>query len=128
MVKIKGEKYDRCPLLPCRNTTRSGINVKYIFQRHLQLKGGQALTLGPAITDFKGKILHSNNIKEFLTEVLEEMFEEDSNIFPAKINTKEKIQESYHCFRTFWQSSNTQAINMGVKGDDIDVVNRREKR
>ena len=96
MGKIKGETNDRCHFLPCINVTGSGINAKHVILRHLELKKLQGLRTGPAISDRKGNILHSNNIDELLTELLEELFDEDSSSFPAEIQTRERTQESYH--------------------------------
>ena len=128
MGKIKEETNHRCHLLPCVTTTMSGINMKHVVMRHLRVKERQGLTSGPAISDVKGNILNSNDIDELLTELLEEMFEENCSTFPAEVDTKEKIQEFYHCYRTFRRSSDTQAMNMEVSGNDIDVINRWEKR
>ena len=128
MGRIKGESNDRCHLLPCINITGSGINVKHVVTRHLELKASQSLTFGSAISNVKGEILNSNAIDELMQELLEEMYEENQDSFPAEVETKEKIVEFYHCYRTFCQSSNTQALNVGVDRDDIDIINRWEKK
>ena len=127
MGKVKGETQDRCHLLPVVNITGSGINVKYLLDRHLALKRRQGLERGPGISNTKGEIMNSNEIDERLVELLEDMYDEDSTSFPAQVDSKEKISEGYHCFRTFRRTSDTQALNRGVSGDDIDVVNRWEK-
>ena len=56
------------------------------------------------------------------------MYNLDNTGFPAEIDEKEKILEYYHDFRTFRHTSDTRALDAGVAGDDIDVVNRWEKK
>ena len=63
-----------------------------------------------------------------LTEVLEEMYDNVPTSFPAEVNKRDKIPEFYHCFRTFCCTSDTIAVDVGVSGDDIDVINRWEKK
>ena len=128
MGRVKGEVHDRCHLVPCVWTTGSGIPVREILLRHLDLKRRQGITRGPAISDVKGNILKSTEIDEMLLEILEEMYEEDPDGFPAEIDSKEKLGDGYHCFRTFRRTSDTRALNVGVDGVDIDIVNRWTKK
>jgi hypothetical protein len=45
-------------------------------------------------------------------------------LFPYTRTSKEEIEQNYHAFRSFRRSSDTRALNQGVKRDDIDIVNR----
>ena len=85
-------------------------------------------TTGPAISDKEGVLFNQGQIDELLTEVLEEMYENDPTSFPAEVDEKDKITQFYHCFRTFRRTSDTRAIDVGVSRDDIDVINCWEKK
>ena len=72
--------------------------------------------------------MNSNAIDELMLELLEEIYDGNQDSFPSEVDTRENIAEFYHCFCTFQKSSDTQAINMGVRGYDIDVINRWENK
>ncbi len=55
---------------------------------------------------------------------LEELFETHWDFFPTKIDSLEELRKSYQVFRTLQRTSDTQALEMKVNKDDIDVVNR----
>jgi hypothetical protein len=57
-------------------------------------------------------------------EVLEELFVTQKDLFPRTITSHEEIVTNYHAFRSFHHSSDTRALNQGVRRDDIDLVNR----
>jgi hypothetical protein len=122
--KVKGEHHDRCHLLPCTLATESGIRPYKWIRRLIELKGKQDLYDGPAISDEKGRVLNSSNIDQSMHEVLEELFTHQQDLFPSSIKTKEDIEENYHAFRSFRRSSDTRALNQGVRRDDINLVNR----
>ena len=56
------------------------------------------------------------------------MYDCDPTGFPAEVDEKEKIVQFYHCFCTFRRTSDTRAIDTGVDGNNIDVINRWEKK
>ena len=128
MGRVKGENHDRCHLIPCVNETGSGIRVRNIVLRHMDFKRSLGQRVGPLISDLNGFLFEDKRIDDCLTELLEEMFELDSTGFPAEIDEKEKLPEFYQCFRTFRRTSDTRALDVGVDGNDIDIVNRWEKK
>ena len=128
MGRVKGETHDRCHLVPCVQVTGSGIEVRRILMRHLELKRSQGNINGPAISKVNGELYKSTEIDEMLIEILEELLDEDPNEFPAEVDTKDKLGDAYHCFRTYRRTSDTQALNAGVGGEDIDIVNRWAKK
>ena len=128
MGRVKGEVHDRCHLVPCVWATGSGIRVRDILSRHMKLKQQQDIVKGPAVSDLKGNVLKSTEIDDMLLEIIEEMYDESPDSFPAEIDSKEKLRDGYHCFRTFRRTSDTQALNAGVDGEDIDIVNRWAKK
>jgi hypothetical protein len=124
MGKVKGEHHDRCHLLPCTFKTESGIEPYVWIERLMRLKEKQGLIDGPAISDEKGRVLNSSTIDQGMHEILEELFMMERDLFGPSIKGKEDILESYHAFRSFRRSSDTRALNKGVKRDDINLINR----
>jgi hypothetical protein len=124
MGKVKGEHHDRCHLLPCTTKTDSGIKPYEWLSMLLKLKTKQGISSGPAISDENGRILNASNIDQAMHEILEELLIQNQDLFPSFIKNKEDIEANYHAFRSFRRSSDTRALNRGVRRDDIDLVNR----
>jgi hypothetical protein len=124
MGKVKGELHDRCHLLPCAFITKSGIKPYVWINRIKEVKRKQGFLDGPAISDEKGRVLNSSAIDQGMHEVLEDLFVSHRHLFPSSITSKEDVLSSYHAFRSFRRSSDTRALNQGVRRDDIDLVNR----
>jgi hypothetical protein len=122
--KIKGEHNARCHLLPCVPVTGSGLKVKDSLKRLLDLKATQDLTDGPAISKENGQLFSSRAIDDSMLEVLEELFVSSRDLFPSKIETPQDLRKSYQVFKSLRRTSDTQALEMKVSKDDIDVVNR----
>ena len=122
--KVKGESADSAHLIPCVKITNSGINVKGILERLIKEKTSLGFLEGPAISDDTGKLFTMRDIDDMLLEVLTECYGEDRDMFPLDITTIESLDKFYHAFRTFRKTSDTRAINQGVKSIDVDIVNR----
>jgi hypothetical protein len=122
--KIKGEHNARCHLLPCAPVTGTGIKIKESVKRLIDLKATQGLTDGPAISKENGNIFSTRAIDDAMLLTLEELFETHRDFFPTKIDSLEELRKSYQVFRTLRRTSDTQALEMKVNKDDIDVVNR----
>jgi hypothetical protein len=91
------------------------INIKESF--------GQ--THGPAVSDHQGKIFTTGHLDFRLVSVLEEIFDENIELFPSNIRAnKDELGNSYQVFRTLRRSSDTRAIEQNVSRNDIDTVNR----
>jgi len=122
--RLKGERNDLSHLIPCTKITESGINVEYTIHRLLSLKQAAGFNRGPAISTVDGKLLTSKSIDEMLHEVLTEIYNSDSSLFPLVIDDPEKIPANYQCFRTFRRSSATRATEKGINPVFVNVVNR----
>jgi hypothetical protein len=122
--KIKGEHNARCHLLPCVLETGSGLRIRDSLKRLLELKATQGLTDGPAISKENGFLFSSRAIDDSMLEVLEDLFVSSRDLFPTKLETPQDLRKSYQVFRTLRRTSDTQALEMKVSKDDIDVVNR----
>ena len=122
--KIKGEANDRDHLIPCVCQTSSGIRVRDILKRFLDIKTVIGQRDGPAISDIDGKLYGTKDLDDMLHDILLDIFEVRRELFPADISSSEEVMKHYQCFRTFSRSSDTRAIDTKVSSVDIDVVNR----
>jgi hypothetical protein len=123
MGKVKGEHCDRCHLLPCTFQSDSGLKPYTWIRRLIVSKERQGLSYGPAISDEKGRVLNSSNIDQAMHEVLEELFIHNCDLFPNSVMNKDDIESNYHAFHSFTRSSDTRALNKGLRRDDINLVN-----
>jgi hypothetical protein len=122
--KIKGETDDRAHLLPSVHVTSSGIRIADSVKRLIEFKARNGFTSGPAISDFSGYIYDTSDMTDALIEVLEDVFENHRDLFPASITDKEMLRKKYQAFRTLRRTSDTRALELGVAQPDIDLVNR----
>ena len=122
--KIKGERTRRSHLIPCSNVTSSGIKIKEIVSRSVQMKSACSFSRGPAISDKDGQLMSSANMDKMLCIILFKLFELNPDRFPPHIKTPNDIEERYYSYRTWRRTSDTRALEQGVDGKDIDVVNR----
>ena len=96
--RLKGEKVEKEHNIPCTNITLSGINVRRIVYRLIDKKEEIGYSEGPAISDDKGILLTTTEIDQMLQEILEELYQEDSALFPPDIRSVAYVLGSYHCF------------------------------
>ena len=93
--KIKGESNDVAHLIPCVSITSSGINVREVIEMLISKKDDLGLKDRPAISNEMGKLIDSNEKYEMLIELLVICYQEDRGLFPADMDTEEKIRDSY---------------------------------
>jgi hypothetical protein len=110
--------------LSCAPVTGTEPRIKETVKRLTDLKATQGLMDGPVISKENGHLFSSRAIDESLLEVLEELFASNQDLFPTKIEMIQDLQKAYQVFRTLPMTSATQALEMRVSKDDIDVVNR----
>jgi hypothetical protein len=122
--KIKSEHHDLAHLIPCVQTTGSGIDVRRSLERLLDLKEGQGLVDGPAISDASGQAYKTRDINDCFHDVLEDLFATSHSLFPSHITSTQMLRERYQVFRTYRKSSDSRALAQGVSPNDVDVVNR----
>ena len=122
--RLKGEQHDLQHLIPCVNKTSSGISVRSVVNNHLQLKEQAQLFEGPAISNHEGILLTTKYVDDTIHELLIDIFYSHQSLFPPSINSPEKIQSSYQCFRSFRRTSATRASEMGVSTTDVNTINR----
>ena len=91
--RIKGEDVERSHLIPCVNTTSTLMKTKVAVRRMMQLKMKQGFVTGPAISDCRGKSLSTLEFDDMVTEILEDIFHQNPELFPPHIIGKESINE-----------------------------------
>ena len=122
--RLKGEKVDKEHNIPCTNVTLPGINVRRIVYRLIEEKEEIGCLEGPAIADDKGRIFTTTEIDQMLQDILEDLYHEDTLLFPLDFKSVADIAGSYHCFRLLRRASDTRALEMKVSQADINCVDR----
>ncbi len=122
--KIKGETDNCAHLLPSVPVTSSGVRVETSLKRLIELKARSGLKLGPAISDLSSRIFDPSDMNDALLEVLEDLFDNHQELFPASVSDKELLRQKYQAFQTLRRTSDTRALELGVAQPDIDLVNR----
>jgi hypothetical protein len=104
--------------------TQSGMRVAKSLERLKKIasKRRKGFEDALAISD-ENKAYSSRAIDDCLHKILEDLFDEKPTLFPQNIGEKEELKEQIQAFRTFRDTSDTQAVEMKVAQDDIDVVN-----
>lgn len=125
--KLKGESFDNCHLIPSAEITGSGIRVRQVLHRLIANKSLLGIVDGPAISDSKGFVMNASDIDELFHEVLLEIYQQNSILFPPDIVDEESLKQGYQCFRSFRRSSATRATEMKVSIGDKEIVNRWSK-
>jgi hypothetical protein len=103
--------------------TQSGVRVAESLERLIASNRRNGFEDSPAISDEKGEAYSSWAIDDCLNEIFEDLFDEKPTLFPQNIGDKEELKKCFQAFRTFRRTSYTQAVEMKVAQDDIDVVN-----
>jgi hypothetical protein len=124
ITRFKGEHNARCHLLLCVPVTGTGQWIRDSVKRLLELKAVQGLTDGPAVLKENGHLFSSRAVDDSMLEVLEDLFVSNQDIFPTKIEKIQDLRKSYQVFRTLQRTLDTQALEMRVSKDDINVVNQ----
>ena len=121
--RVKEETFDCSHLLPSVPKTVSGLNVKALIRRLIQVKARCGLTDGPAISDKKGRIYRMKELDDMLHEIMVDLFEDKRLLFPPDITTTDHVRKFNQCFHSFRRASDTRAIKQKAASADIDVVN-----
>ena len=120
--KIKREHYDVAHLIPCTHMTESGIDVYKSLDILIREKKSLAIFDGPVISSLSGLLLSTQTINDMLIGVLQEIYEEDATAFPADIDSKNALGQSYQYYRTSRKTSDTRDLERNVSPSDIDVI------
>ena len=83
--KLKGETAYRNRVIPCINVTKSGIKMKNIVQRSLELKEKEGNIKGPAISDKAGFLLQVRELDQPLHDLLIDIHEKVPSLSPPSL-------------------------------------------
>lgn len=122
--KVKGESGEHNHLIPCCETTKSGLQIREAIGEFLNHKKSLGIEYGPAICDGSGKILRVGELDEYLHSVLIDIYDHSESYFPPDIKNHDDIRKHYQCFRTFRRTSDSYAKEKNVRDSDVVVVNR----
>ena len=86
------------------------------------------ITSGPATSDTRGYLLSSRDIDTLFHELLTEIFEMDSDIFPPTVTSLEEVIENCRVNRSLHRTANTRALEEKVVGEDINLVSKWEQK
>jgi len=89
--RLKGEHHNLQHLIPCINVTASGIRVRTIIQNHMRIKELSSLERGLPISTREGKLLTTILVDDVVHELLSDIFLTNSSLFPASVDSSEKI-------------------------------------
>ena len=68
--------------------------------------------------------MRTRDMNEMLWEIMEELYEEDRDLFPKSITSVKDIRTKIQLYRTMRRSSDSQALRKGVTESDVKLVNR----
>jgi hypothetical protein len=125
--KIKGETGDLAHLLPSVPITSSGIQVEALLKRLMDFKFRKGFKTGPAILDLQGRVFEPRAMNDALLEVIKDIFDNQQELFPPTITSREMLRQRYQAFRTLRCSSDTRALEMKVAQPDIHLVKSVKK-
>ena len=125
--KLKGEDQYREHLIPCINTTKSGIKVRNIIQRLVQIKEKHGLTTGPAISDINEFLLPTHDLDAMFHTLLMEIFEINNSYFPPTVTNQEDIGDNYRLNRVLRRTVNIRALEEKVDTEYINLVGKWEQ-
>jgi hypothetical protein len=97
--EIKGKPGDWAHLLSSVPVTSSGIQVETLLRRLLDFKACRGFKTGPAISDLQGRVFEPKALNDALLEVLEDLFDHHSKLFPPSITNCEMLCQKYQAFR-----------------------------
>ena len=103
--KVKGEHHGRCHLLPSVKITSSEICVHAWINLLMNDKIDRGFTNGPLISDWDGKVLTTDALDKMFWEILEELYDENTSLFPPSLKHRDEIPEAYQVYRSIRRSS-----------------------
>lgn len=118
--RFKNEDGEKYHLTPLAYVTNSGINIGTWVKRLVATKRLHGQTHGPAFSDRHGKILSSQWLEMQILDRLHIIQTSNRELIPHELN----VYEEYGISRSFRRGATTQARNVKVSENDIDVMNR----
>lgn len=107
------------------NITASGLNVRLWLERLVWLlrKEGKEREAGPAFCNPDGSMIRSYELNGELHSALHQVQISRPDLIPKGTD----IEGNYGTFRSFRRGSLSRATEAGIKGPDLDLINRWRK-
>lgn len=107
------------------NVSASGLKFRLWVERlvWLLIKEGKELDAGPAFCKEDGSMIRSYELDAKFHDILKVIQSERNDLIPEGID----VQAVYGTYRSCRRGSLTRATEQGVKGTDLDMVNRWRK-
>ncbi len=123
--RFKGEKGERCHLLPLADISRSGVNIRKCVELLVASRREGRVNALWAFAGREGRKLEFGKMNEMILDQLEEIQTRDTE---DVLKLKEvNIREEYSINRSFRRGSATHAQNCKVPSNVIEVQNRWRK-
>jgi len=90
--KIEEEYHDIAHLIPCTHMTDSCINAHKSLDRLIQEKNNLGLSNERTISSSLGILLSTQIINDVIIDILQELNEENSPMFPTNIGLKDYLE------------------------------------
>jgi hypothetical protein len=107
-------------LKPLAVETNSGLKVGVWFKRMMSWYEARGVTRGPVFRDYRGNRARAGRYELAILTELEWL----QKVVDGLISPNVDVFEDFGASRSFWQGSNSQAVNMSVSQPLIDVNNK----
>ena len=124
--RFKGEKGERCHLLPLANVTRSGVCIREVIKLLIVTRREMNVQSPWAFVNRDGSKMKFSEMNEIVLERLEAL--QSANLRCNKLDLREHdIREEFSINRSFRRGSSTHAQNARVPPEVVDAQNRWRK-
>jgi hypothetical protein len=124
--RFKGEKGERCHLLPLANVTKSGINIRGCLKLMIAARNNMRYSGPWAFINRDGKKMEFSEMNNIILEKLESIQARSERTNQLGLNDV-NIREEYSINRSFRRGSSTHAQNCKVPSSVIEAQNRWRK-
>ena len=122
--RFKGETGHRYHFVPVAVETHSGVPFKrWLARLMLRRVSIQKRTGGSLFKSSCGKVMRISNLDPHLIELLDKVRELYPKLIPEKVETTD-----YSLWRSGRRGATTEAMNLNIDGDTMDLLGRWRKR
>ena len=104
--QVKGEHHSRQHLMPCVETTDSGIEVKKWIKRLLAVHSVTGRRTGPVFINEEGVQSTTSEMNDAFHEIMLELFNSHRTLFDVEVKSESDIQEMYNVYRSIDEDRN----------------------
>ena len=125
--RFKGEKGERCHLIPMANTTKTGIPIRAVVELFVEARKARKIdTLcNWSFVNQGGRKMEFREMNEIILEMIEEIKDKDET---DKFGLKEiTVREDFSINRSFRRGSTAHALNQKIPQLVVEAHNRWRK-